>query len=75
MGDRATEVALFRYALIREAADPKVSKAERGRLVRDLAGRAHAGPGGVESVAGCAVSLRWRCGWRRTSRRGRTSLT
>ena len=35
--DRATEVALFRYALIREPADPAVSKAERGRLVRALA--------------------------------------
>ena len=28
------EVGLFRYAPIREAADPGLSKAERGRLVR-----------------------------------------
>jgi putative transposase len=46
MNDRQREVALFRYSLIREAADPALSHAERGALVRDLAGRDHAGPGG-----------------------------
>jgi putative transposase len=40
------DVALFRYALIREAADPALSNAERGRLVRALAEREHAGPDG-----------------------------
>ncbi|MCA1678871.1 MAG: DDE-type integrase/transposase/recombinase, partial [Actinobacteria bacterium] len=40
------EVALFRYTLIREPADPSLSKAERGRLVCDLAAREHAGPDG-----------------------------
>jgi len=40
------EVALFRYTLVREPADPSLSKAERGRLVRDLAVREHAGPDG-----------------------------
>lgn len=43
---RRREVALFRYALIRAAADPQLSKAERGRLVRDLASRDHPGPHG-----------------------------
>jgi len=38
------EVALFRYTLVREPADPSLSKAERGRLVRDLVAREHAGP-------------------------------
>ncbi|MCA1680825.1 MAG: helix-turn-helix domain-containing protein, partial [Actinobacteria bacterium] len=32
--DRRREVGLFRYALVRDAADPALSKAERGRLVR-----------------------------------------
>lgn len=40
------EVALFRYSLVREAADPGLSKAERGRLVRALAEREHVGPDG-----------------------------
>jgi len=40
------EVGLFRYALIRDAADPGLSRAERGRLVRSLAGREHVGPDG-----------------------------
>ena len=45
-GDRAREVGLFRYALIREAADPQLSTRARGRLVRDLAEREHTGPSG-----------------------------
>ncbi|HTS86845.1 MAG TPA: DDE-type integrase/transposase/recombinase [Gemmatimonadales bacterium] len=44
--ERALEVGLFRYALIREAADPSLSKAERGRLVRELASGEHVGPDG-----------------------------
>ena len=40
------EVGLFRYALVRDAADPALSKAERGRLVRALAEREHVGPDG-----------------------------
>ena len=44
--DRAQQVALFRYQLIREAADPGLSTRQRGRLVRELASRAHPGPFG-----------------------------
>jgi putative transposase len=40
------EIGLFRYALVRDAADPALSKAERGRLVRALADREHVGPDG-----------------------------
>jgi hypothetical protein len=47
MTDRATEIALFRYALIREAADPALSHAGRGRMVRTLAGAEHPGPDGT----------------------------
>jgi putative transposase len=45
--DRRREVGLFRYALVRAAADPALSKAERGRLVRALAAREHVGPDGL----------------------------
>jgi putative transposase len=44
--NRRREVGLFRYALVRDAADPALSKAERGRLVRALAEREHVGPDG-----------------------------
>jgi putative transposase len=44
--DRRREIGLFRYALIRDAADPALSKAERGRLVRALCERDHVGPDG-----------------------------
>jgi putative transposase len=44
--ERRREVGLFGYALTREAADPGLSKAERGRLVRALAEQEHVGPDG-----------------------------
>ena len=62
--DRATEVALFRYALIREPADPALSKAERGRLVRALAGTAHTGPDGEEVRVGRSTLDEWVRAWR-----------
>jgi putative transposase len=53
------EVALFRYTLVREAADPGLSKAERGRLVRDLAAREHAGPDGRPTRVGRTTLDDW----------------
>src|SRR5450432_4408208 len=44
--NRRREIGLFRYALIRDAADPGLSKAQRGRLLRALADREHVGPDG-----------------------------
>src|SRR5438128_1122797 len=44
--DGRREIGLFRYALVRDAADPGLSKAQRGWLVRALADREHVGPGG-----------------------------
>jgi putative transposase len=44
--DRRREIGLFRYALVCDAADRGLSKAERGRLVRVLADREHVGPDG-----------------------------
>ena len=65
MTDRATEVALFRYALIREAADPTLSKTQRGRLVRDLAAGAHVGPDGVAVRVGRSTADEWIRAWRK----------
>jgi putative transposase len=57
--ERSRAVALFRYSLIREAADPALSTRQRGRLVRGLAAREHAGPFG-EPVRVSRPSLdRW----------------
>ncbi len=44
--DWRQEEALWRYSLIREPADARVSCGERGRLVRSLAVRLHAHPSG-----------------------------
>ena len=43
---RAEQVALFRYQLVREAADPALSTRQRGRMVREIASKAHQGPFG-----------------------------
>ena len=44
--ERARAVGLFRYMLIREAADTALSTRQRGAMVRELAAREHAGPSG-----------------------------
>lgn len=72
--DRARDVALFRYALIREAADPQLSTRARGRLVRDLAGREHAGPSGQRVQVSRVTLDRWILAWRRGGVRGAAAL-
>src|SRR6266700_2525494 len=66
--DRRQAVALFRYSLIREAADPALGARERGVLVRALAERDHLGPSG-ERVRVSRNTLdrwnRWIAAWRR----------
>ena len=64
MDDRHRDVALFRYSLIREAADPALTKADRGRLVRALAAREHTGPGGVRVRVARNTLDRWIREWR-----------
>lgn len=64
MRDRATEVALFRYALIREAADPALTTRQRGRLVRDTASRIHRHPDGGEVTVGRSTLDEWIRAWR-----------
>ena len=44
--EQARAIGLFRYMLIREAADPALSTRQRGKLVRAIAAREHADPSG-----------------------------
>ncbi len=44
--ERARAIGLFRYQLIREAADTAHSTKERGKVVRELASREHIDPFG-----------------------------
>jgi len=69
---RAERVALFRYQLIREAADPALTVRQRGRLVREIAARAHEGPSGEPVVVSRATIDRWIRAWRWPRRPGRS---
>jgi len=62
--DRHRDIALFRYSLIREAADLSLSAVERGRLVRYLATRDHVGPHGDRVRVGRSTLDRWIRAWR-----------
>jgi putative transposase len=64
MEDRHRDIGLFRYSLAREAADPQLSKAERGALVRALAAMEHAGPDGRRLRVGRSTLDRWIRTWR-----------
>ena len=63
--ERAQAVALFRYQLIREPADPQLSTRQRGRLVRRLAQREHPGPFGTPVRVSRQSLDRWITAWRR----------
>jgi putative transposase len=63
--NRRREIGLFRYALIRDAADPGLSKAERGRLVRALSEREHVGPDGRLVRVARPTADRWIRDYRR----------
>jgi putative transposase len=62
--DRAQDVALYRYSLIRPLADPNLSAAERGRLVRQMADQVHIGPSGQAVTVSRASLDRWIRAWR-----------
>ena len=62
---RRRDRALFRYSVIREAADPALSHAERGALVRALALREHVGPDGRAYRFGRSTLDDWIRAWRR----------
>ena len=63
--DRARQIALWRYQLIREAADPAYSTRQRGQMVRQLAEREHPGPFGTPVRVARATLDRWITAWRR----------
>ncbi|MGW7009023.1 DDE-type integrase/transposase/recombinase, partial [Streptomyces sp. NPDC054933] len=44
--ERARQIGLFRYMLIREAADPSLTGRQRGALIRKLAAEEHTDPDG-----------------------------
>jgi len=62
--DRARDIALYRYSLIRPLADPNLSATERGRLVRDMAAQVHIGPFGQPVEVSRASLDRWIRAWR-----------
>ena len=63
--ERARQVGLFRYALIREAADPALTTRQRGQLVRALAECEHTGPFGQRTRVSRVTLDRWILTWRR----------
>jgi putative transposase len=62
--ERARAIGLFRYQLIREAADPAHSTKERGKMVRELASREHLDPFGRRVRISRQTIDRWIRDWR-----------
>jgi putative transposase len=62
--ERARQVGLFRYRLIRQAADPGHSTRERGRLVRQIAAGEHTDPFGRRVRVSRQTVDRWIRDWR-----------
>ena len=62
--ERARAIGLFRYQLIREAADPVHSTKERGKMVRELASREHTDPFGRRVRISRQTIDRWIRDWR-----------
>ena len=56
---RRRDVGLFRYSIAREPADPRLSKAERGELVRVLAAEEHTGADGSYVRVSRSTIDRW----------------
>ena len=63
--ERARAIGLFRYSLICEPADARLSTRQRGRLVRAIAAREHEGPFGQPVRVSRATLDRWLRDWRR----------
>ena len=63
--ERARRIALFRYQLIREPADPELSSKARGRMVRAIAAQTHADPFGNRVRVSRDTLDRWIRAWRR----------
>jgi putative transposase len=63
--ERAQAIGLFRYMLIREAADSTLSRRQRGSLVRELAAVTHVDPDGRTVRITRWTLDRWIMEWRR----------
>jgi len=63
--ERARSIGLFRYMLIREAADPTLTTRQRGALVRAVAGMAHTDPDGRTVWITRWTLDRWIADWRK----------
>lgn len=59
MDNHKSDIALFRYSLIREATDLNLTKMQRGAIVRDLAERLHRHPDGRDVVVSRGTIDRW----------------
>ncbi len=57
--DPAETLALFRYHVVAEATNPRLTPTERGALVRQLAGQSHLHPDGSSRVYARATLDRW----------------
>jgi putative transposase len=62
--DPGEAVALHRFSVIAEATNPRLSPAERGRLVRELASRVHLLPDGSARTYSRPTLDRWIRSWR-----------
>ena len=62
--ERARAIGMFRYQLIREAADPAHSMKARGRIVREIAAREHTDPFGRRLRVSRQTVDRWIRDWR-----------
>lgn len=62
--ERARDIGLFRYALIRPVADPALTTRQRGPLVRELADAEHVGPFGGQVRVSRVTLDRWIRTWR-----------
>ena len=62
---RARAVGMFRYQLIRDAADPDLTSRQRGRMVRALAAVEHVDPAGQQVRYSRDHLDRWIRAWRR----------
>jgi putative transposase len=63
--ERARQVALFRYRLIQDVIDVRLTSRERGRLAAAIAGREHDGPFGEKITVSRQTIDRWCRWWRR----------
>ena len=59
MDNRRSDLALFRYAIIRDAIDERLTKSQRGVIVRDLASRLHRHPSGCDVTVSRHTIDRW----------------